>query len=261
MRQKKCCDFKAFLFLFFSAPVIILVSCGIEEYPYIDPVPQGNITTELNDRATVRIPGGYDDAPFSHFMIFYRIYVSDRDEGSPSTANFYTINSVLADDYNAISRYIGSETEVNVNMDSLFGGRKYRHLVLSGSDINSFLSYGASGKDLIFDFSFGSLKAPTMTLADRGTENGATVTLLRSNDNGAFNPLPADRYFINREDLWKSENINDNINADVVNKSNFLDPLRTTYVAMFIVAVGVFGYTTVYSTPAFIHVFQLPDQW
>jgi hypothetical protein len=107
---------------------------------------------------------------------------------------------------------------------------------------------------LVFDFS--SNNYPTMAIG-----SAAGHTLFRSNGNGSFNPRPTERYFINTEELWRSENINSNTNADVVNKSGTgnSDP-RFAYAAMFIAAVGVDvnTYSYIYSTPALIHVFQLP---
>jgi len=260
MREKKY-NFSFFIFIIL---LLSLVSCGIEEYPYIDPIPQDGIIVVSNRRATVPIPNSYSQQPFSHFVIFYRIYVSDIDEGTPSTANFRFINPALSDDYNSFARYIGSETEVNINMDNLFTQRRYRYLALDleDRDINSILAGDATGKILIFDF--GSFKAPTMMVAtDRNSDSGAVYTLKRSNGNGAFNPLPADRYFFNKEDLFRADNITDIVNADVVNKTGMdANSPRHTYAAFFIVAVGInnISLSYIYSTPAFIHAFQLPDQ-
>lgn len=251
-----------FYIIAIAAGAILLNSCGIEEYPYIDPIPQGNIDPLFNNRATVYIPNGYE-RPFDHFVIFYRIYVSDFEQPSTSPSMFSAINKALVDDYNSILPYIGSETVVNANMNTVFSARKYKYLVLEGDDINSVLSYDRSimGKTLIFDF--GSFKAPTMTVAaSSSSTTGLTYSLLRSDGSGAFKPLPENRYFINSEELWKASNINENVNADVVNKDG-IDASRKpyTFAAMFVAAMGTVGYTTVYSTPAFIHAFQLPEQW
>jgi hypothetical protein len=89
----------------------------------------------------------------------------------------------------------------------------------------------------------------------------AVYTLWRSDGSGLFTPRP-DRLLMNKEELWRSDNINDKINADVVDKSDIgAGDKRYTYAAMFIVAVGInsTSYSNIYSTPALIHVFQLPD--
>ncbi|MDR0710166.1 MAG: hypothetical protein LBF77_08885, partial [Spirochaetaceae bacterium] len=53
--------------------------CGIEDYPYLYPVPQGNITREFNSRATIRINSTENttssNSPFYNYAIYYRIYV------------------------------------------------------------------------------------------------------------------------------------------------------------------------------------------
>jgi len=223
--------------------------CGIEDYPYIEPIPSSNITQVLNNRAVIRIPNSYSDTPFTHFAVFYRIYVSDIPQASTTPNSYQAINPTLASDYSSFSSYIDSTTQVNVNMDSLFSGRGYKYLNLMDYNINNVLSSSVLGNSVSFDFS--SSKAPTMVI---GTN---TYTLWRS----VLDPLP-DRYFINKEELWKSENINPTINADVVNKSGIADGARHyTYAAMFIAAVGYNTATdsNIYSTPSLIHVFQLPD--
>jgi hypothetical protein len=236
------------LFLF-----VLFGSCGLEDYPYINAVPQSNITQELNNRAIVRLPNDYTGTPFTHFAVFYRIYVSSIPQASTTISSYSAINPVLASDYNSFSTYIDSTTLVNVNMDSLFSGRGYKYLNLMDHNISNVLSSSVLGGNLVFDFS--SSKVPTMTAASN------VYTLWRSDGNGLFSPRP-DRLFINREELWKSENINTTINADVANKSG-LEPSerRYTYAAMFIIAVGIdiSNYSNIYSTPSLIHVFQLPD--
>jgi len=171
-----------------------------------------------------------------------------------TTENSYpSISATLSSDYNAFRGYIDSTSFVNVNMDSLFQGRGYKYLNLRDNNISGVLSSSVLGSSLVFDFS--SSRAPTMTV-------GSTAyTLWRSDGNGLFNPQP-DRLFMNKEALWKAENINSNTNADVVNMSGITaEDRHYTYAAMFIVAVGINAstYSNIYSTPSLIHVFQLPD--
>ena len=229
-----------------------VIGCGIEDYPYLDPIPQSNVTQEMNNGAVVRIPNTYSGTPFSHFAVFYRIYVSDIPQASTTVSSYQAINPTLASDYNSFSNYIDSTTQVNVNMDSLFSGRGYKYLSLMNYAINSILSSSVLGNSIRFDFS--SSKNPTMIIGSN------TYTLWRAEGNG-YTPQP-DRYFRNKEDLSKSENISSTINADVVSKSGIVDGTRRyTYTAMFIAAVGInpVTMTYIYSTPSLIHVFQLPD--
>jgi hypothetical protein len=235
---------------------VFLWACGIEDIPYIDPIPQGNITQVMNNRAVVRIPADSPGTTFTNFAVFYKIYVSDIPQASTiSTSSFSAINSTLASDYNNFRVYIDSTTQVNVNMDTLFQNRGYKYLVFEDPDtnINTILSESSFGQSLEFDFS--SSKRPTMTL---GKTN---YVLWRSDGGGLFSPRP-DRYFVNSEELWNPANINNQTNADVVNKANLPDSgRRYTYAAMFIMAVGVnpASYSNIYSTPSLIHVFLLPD--
>ena len=230
-----------------------LLTCGIEDYPVINAIPQSNIIQVMNNRATVRIPNNYSDSPFSHFAVFYRIYVSNVPQASTTENTYSVINSVLASDYNSFRGYIDSTTHVNVNMDSLFQGRGYKYLALQ--DRNIFSVLGTSVLGTIVEFDFSSSRAPTMTA------NYTTYTLWRSDGSGIFSPQP-NRLFINRPELSRAENINNMINADVVNKSGITAEERHyTYAALFIAAVGINSstYSEIYSTPSLIHVFQLPD--
>jgi len=239
-----------FLFFIFS---FFLWSCGIEDYPYINPIPQSNIIQAMNNRAVVHIPNDNAGTSFTHFAVFYRIYVSDIPQASTTVNSYSAINSTLASDYTTFHSYIDSTTLVNVNMDTLFQGKGYKYLALQDSNINTILSSSSLGQTLTFDFS--SSKRPTLTLGN------STYVLWRSDGGGLFSPKP-DRYFINSRELSNPDNINNQINADVVNKANLTDSdMRYTYAAMFIVAVGVnpASYSTIYSTPSLIHVFQIPD--
>lgn len=233
---------------------VFLCACGLEDYPYINPVPQSNVTQEMNYRAVVRLPNSYAGTPFTHFAVFYRIYVSNMPQSSTQASTFSMINPVLVSDHNTFRSYIDSTTLVNANMESVFQGRGYRLLNLDdGVNINAVLSEAALGGTLTFDFS--SSRLPTITIGS------STYTLLRADGGGLFTPQP-DRYFRNTADLSRAENITSTINADVVNLSGITaGDQHYTYAAMYITAVGVntATYSNIYSTPALIHVFQLPN--
>ena len=231
-------------------------ACGIEDFPFIGPVPQDNVTPVMNNRATVRIPNNYDGSPFSHFDIYYRIYVSDTPQASTESGTFSAINPALASDHNVFNPYIDSTTQVNVNMETLFRGRGYYLLALQDDQaLGSVLSSSVWGTELVFDFSSG--RAPTMTAG------GTSYILWRSISpgvGGLRNDPQPDRLFRNRIEL--SETITPEINADVVNKADIAPSIRRyTYAAMYITAVGinVTAYSYIYSTPALIHVFLIPD--
>ena len=245
----------------FFPEILFLGNCGLEEYPNVLAIPQSNITQVFNNYAEVRIYNiGFPASDYStttHFVIFYRIYVSDVPISSTTISDntsYSAINSVLNTDFNSIRPYIDSDTLVNVNMDNMFRGRGYKYLELEPpSEIDNVLGYSAvRGRTLVFNFE--SAREPYMTI------DGAEYILWRSDGNGTFFPRP-DRYFVNKDELWDSDNLVATINEDVANKSNMSGADRYTYAAMYIVAVGLDTntYSNIYSTPALIHVFQLPD--
>ena len=241
----------------YTLTFLFFLSCGIEEYPSVLPVPQSNITQVFNDYAEVRIPGSSSYySPTTHFLVFYRIYVSDVPVSSTTFSDFASysaINSALSSDFNSIRPYIDSDTLINVNMDSMFRGRGYRTLCLSDPlEIDNILNSSIQGKTIIFNFP--SSRIPFITI------DSIEYTLWRSNGNGTYNPVP-DRLFLNRPDLYNPDNLIPQTNADVMNKSNMSGTDRYTYAAMYIVAVGIDNatYSNIYSTPALIHVFLLPD--
>ena len=236
--------------------LLLLTSCGLEDFPLIYPVPQSSISREFNSRSVVYVPTSNAGTTFSHFAIFYRIYVSNSDQPSTiSDAAYSAINSYLAADHSAVFPYIDSTTLVNRNMDDFFSSRGFHYLNLEGHNINSVLSTSALGSTI--EFNFPSRTAPTMTI------DSNVYTLWRSDGNRQFDPQP-NRLFVNHDDLWNPANINDSINRDVVNMPGIgTGDRRYTYAAMYIVGVGidVATYSFMYSTPSLIHVFQLPDRW
>ena len=246
---------KFFLILPF---IVVFSTCGIEDYPFIYPIPQSNVSPSMNDYATVRVPTNNSDAPFSHFAVFYKIYVSDQLVSSTATTDtFNVINPLLASDYSSVLPYIDSDTLVNTDMDQFFRNRGFKYLQFQNADIDNVLS-GVLGKTIVFDFSSSNVN-PSMRIGASSPYEGEYI-LLRSNGFGEYDPLPADRFFISRTDLYRVDYINSNTNADVVNKSSMPNPDRYTYAAFFIAAVGIDNASFIYSTPSLIHVFKLPDQ-
>jgi hypothetical protein len=247
-------------FLLFFFPVWVLLSaCGLEDYPYIYPIPQSSIIPQMNDFAVVHVSGDNVSTSFSHFVIFYRIYASDVLEVSTTSKDTYgAINNVLSQDHNFFNRYIDSDTLVNTNLDTLFRGREYKYLEISpdsGDSIDNVLSGTVLGSRLEFDFS-SSQKYPTMTKITPSGTSGP-YTLWRSNGSGLFMPRP-DRYFVNSDELRKRENINSQYNADVADKAGSGN--LYAYAALYIAGVGIDTgtYSYVYRTPSLIHVFLLP---
>jgi hypothetical protein len=238
----------------FAAILLIFFSCGIEEYPYIYPVPVGNVRQEMNSLVEIDIPGNNSSVSyFTHYIIFYRIYISDVDMLSPSESNFNTINSALNNDYNRVRPYIGNDSMGSSAIASLFNTINYYPLVLDGYNAETVLSRNLFGQTLVFDFSSGTGNYPHLAFA------GNQYVLNRSNGSGRFVLLP-NEYFVNSDGLWNSDNLaNNSINLDITAKQGVQGAY--TYVSMFIVAAGLDAQTFVqlFSSPTFVGVLRLPD--
>ncbi|MDR1617449.1 MAG: hypothetical protein LBS06_00190 [Treponema sp.] len=237
-------------------PVLaVFVSCGIEDYYYLSPVPVGNIMLTSNTRANILLPS-VSDPYFTNFAIYYRIYISERSETAEiqtSPASLNNINSTLNSDYSFFYNYTTSNTMVGTSIGSLFRNRNYYPLgINSSSSLDTVLDSGnAPGKTIVLDF---QTTPATITL-------GSTFQLYRSNNEGAFNPRP-DRLFRNSSDLHDSGYANSENNADVANLNYSTGTSsRYTYVAFYIVLVGIdlTTYSQIYSNPTFIGIMRLPD--
>ena len=255
MREKCIFRLKFTLTLAVAFAALFFGACGVlEGEPFIEPVREADITRQLNDRAVInlaRYPSGQN--AFSHFAILYRIYVSDIHMPATTADTFSRINPTLQADFSVLSRYIDSETLVGVNMHNVFSARNFRYLALEGANINYVLRT-AIGYTINFDFS-QSQGVPVLRI---GAQEHVLVRATGHPGAGSFSPHP-DRRFVNSIQLRNSDYINPNFSADVVDRTGVADR-RFTYVAMFIVAVGMDPntFTNVYSTPSLIHVFQLP---
>jgi hypothetical protein len=242
--------------------IVFLVSCGIEDYFYLYPVPLGNIQSRLNSTASITLPNInlQEFYYFTHFTIYYRIYVSDiREQGTIqlSQSNLSLINPTLSSDFFAIYPYTTTNTQntqVNTSISAFFRNRNYYSLTLENADIeNDILASSSLGRTLLIDFTpiQTGKRYPFLSI------NSQNYNLFRSNNNGVFNPLP-DRYFINTSQLNASQNATSAINADVVDK-NISGP-RYTYVSMYIVVSGIDNnFSPISSIPTFINIFLLPD--
>jgi hypothetical protein len=235
----------------------LFLSCGIEDYYYLSPVPVGNIRMNLNTRATILLPG-VNDSYFTNYAIFYRIYISESNEPGEiqtSPASMSRVNSALYSDYAFFDNYTTSNTMVGASIGSLFRNRSFYPLDINSSlSLDTVLNNSASGRTITIDFQFAP---PSITLSGGVTQ---TYQLYRSDNNGAFTPRP-NRYFLNTLDLQSSAYANSTNNADVADLSNSTGAQRYTYAALYIVLVGIdlTTYSQIYSNPTFIGVMRLPD--
>jgi hypothetical protein len=260
--------------------IFCLLFCGLEDFSYIDYIPEGNYDTV--NRATVRLPSrsaeGYGEASyFTNFIIYYRIYIAGV---SPSPPIVNTddlrgeLNSALRSDWNGLYNLtdITSTTVSTSNLENTFNSRRYYKLELQttggkSARIDNVLSSGSLGKTLTINFPVepGRESEPTLRL-----NNEAEYGLLRANSGQSinFSPLPENRYFQNDPDLYNSANAYSStnttptVNADTVYRTATTEnPSENTYVSMYIAAAGVSNLIAVYSQPTWLGIFRLPNSF
>jgi hypothetical protein len=244
-----------------------LLSCGLEEFYFIDYIPPGDYVDTT--RAVIILPStsraGYNYV--DSFIIFYRIYISGiNPTGRIETADERSqINPSLNSDFTAIypSTDFTSTSVSTSNLESTFyNTRKYFALALEGADIDRVLSSGELEKTLEIAFPPNTGERPTLRL-----NNETQYFLQRANNNPSllFNPEPEDRYFLNHPDLYdpaKAPPAAANINADVAINSRPDTTPRYTYVSMYIAAKGrstEMPPRYIYSQPTFLGIFRLAD--
>jgi len=261
--MKKTCAVLSVCFL----TLLCLLSCGLEEFYYIDYIPYSVMDTTV--RATIQLPSssgeGYSNY-FDHFIIFYRIYISDIPEtaliASTTTNDLFNnqLNSSLNYDYNSLSLYTNkTSTNVNTsNLETTFYNRNYFLLALKETDIDIVLSKGSLGGILEIYFPPNPGVPPKLIL-NKTTE----FVLQRAVSGPGLNFVPKPNLdFLNHEDLCNTANVTKEINADVATNTKTGADFRYTYVSMYIAAMGkssVLPPQDIYSQPTFIGVFRLAE--
>jgi len=216
----------------------LFISCGIEDYQYIEPVKADDVTGTLNnhvefttpdnisvtlDFQSSAIPGitsGSLGLFFSNYDLYYRIYISNVIIASIAEENLSQINSTLYSDYYAIKPYTVDTNNNASGVGTIFTSRKYWKI----SD--------ASGPAL--------LRAKEL------------ITPYPDSD-------PDKRYFFNDPDLVNTAYLNSDNNADVVASTS--GGSTSTYVSMYVVHTKFDPQTLtqLYSSPTWLGVFLLPD--
>jgi hypothetical protein len=239
-------------------PIVLVLSCGIEAYHYLPPVPSGNITSSINEQATIALPA-VSSSDFTHFILYYRIYISysNRTGFSLSANDLRDINPTLYSDYTYLSSYTSTTNTTTVNIASVMTNRSYQPLYFedsSGGISSGVLTNPGIQIQLYFPQSGDLNNPPYLSLP------GARMKLKRSNGDGAFGPLPQHRYFLNTGDLNTDGNINTTVNADVAAPGGS-GLTRYAYAAMYIATAGINEqtYTPIFSIPSFVGIFLLPN--
>jgi hypothetical protein len=253
-----------------------LLGCGLETFYYIDYIPQGSYLDET--RSSVRLPSsgseGYgDNQYFTHFIIFYRIYLSENNPTGTLNRDGETlslINPSLLTDYNWSIRYtdITSTTVNTSNLETTFLSQRYYKLELEGARIESVLGRGALGRTLGISFYDGGGRDPELILGyDLDPTLQQHYTLQRVNPSSVpgytfiLQPVDSSSFF-NFSELRDPSNATAEKNADVALNSRGGE-IRYTYVSMYIAAVGTTFETppkTIYSQPTFLGIFRLPER-
>lgn len=263
-------------FIVLTVSLCCLLSCGLEDFLYLDYVPDEYVYITDVSRVTVRLPditaegyapvssGGY----FTNFVIFYRIYISGHltDGTVLDNQDRSDINPRLDTDFvNIYNTTDKTSTMVNTsNLESYFYNRNYYRLTLADGNINSILSTGSLGRTLEISFDQTNGAQPVLRL-----DGGTPYILQRAVDGPAINFRPEpDRFFLNHDDLYDSSkaitssNASTEVNADVFGLPPDTTPdIYRTYVSMYIFAVGSSYLTTIYSQPTFIGVFRLAQSF
>ena len=248
-------------------PLCFLLSCGLDDIPYIDYIPDGTINENIS--ATIWLPSiyneGYENPPVGYFVrfeIYYRIYISGVQ--LPGVINTYAlrnqINSSLSSDFDSLRGLTDKTNTSNIpsNLDTTFSNRKYFKLVLEeGVNIDNVLGRSSLGQTLEIRFSPINGEIPVLML------DGSPYILRRANSGPSlnFNPRPENRYFLNHQDLNNTANVTNDINADVAANTQPIQDFepRYTYVSMYIFAVGKDYLSTIYSLPTHIGIFRLAE--
>jgi hypothetical protein len=239
------------------APLLFtLLSCGIEDYVFLLPIPAGNIRVEeVNSKATIQLPS-INSVYFNHFTIYYRIYISNKDVPSINDGSYGTISTTLQQDYNAFQPYVNSDSNnASASIRNLFVNRKYQTLTLEGADIEQdVLSDSAAGKTIILDFIKTTDSRPPVLVIDNARY------VLRRNGTGLLLPTGNLRFFNSTELNTTIPTETTNVDVANITGTDTSGP-RYTYVALYIVLVGTDpNFSPIYSAPTFVGILHLPDQ-
>ena len=218
---------------FSSLICVLLVSCGLESYVYLNPAEVRSYTIFS---AEITLPQQAADE-FRNYIIYYRIYLSSLQLESSPQVQYNDINTMLFNDYRMLLRYEDDDNMAPASIDRVFKERKYYSL----NPVNILNS--KAGGIVQLDFTTDST-SPLMLY----------YPLPSSVLNGPFELL---RYDVSLTDrTFNNTKVLENIAADIQDS----DTTRVfAYVSMYILAFGVdSNYSPLYSRPKHIGVFRLP---
>jgi len=240
-----------FLFLI---KIFLLISCGLENYVYLEPVER--ITIHGTNSISAWLPSG-QPSEFRSYTVFYRIYISDFSINAiPSDIQRVQINPALASHFNTIDPYTTNDSVSPNAISSVFSNLRYYPLYISKDRINEYhlsLVLDRTANTLDIDFTSSSM-GPQMIV----NSNTSDINYL-FRTGGSFSLHP-DRLFFHSSDLIDENNLTGERNTDVERNGNLSGASSLfTYVSMYILASGIDGnYSPIYSRPKHIGIFRLP---
>jgi len=116
---------------------VVFFSCGIEEYIYLFPV--SNVSVNGVSSITITTPDQSSVASyFDRYLIFYRIYLSDKNLSSVSSSDLSSINTAMASHYSYFSTYTltANYSVVSYNMSDIFNQKGFYELSVTDSSVN-----------------------------------------------------------------------------------------------------------------------------
>ena len=249
-----------------------LFSCGLENVPFIDRVPDP-VHTDLSGANEVRLPDFWDDVlvNFSHFVIFYRIYVSNHNPISVNIGDdtqLRDINTMLSANVTTLRAWVEPDSIQNMaNVRNTFVNMGFFQLELEGAVVNNILGPNSLGGTLDIDFADVTGQVPRLLLRNR---NGEIMQYDLRRAGGIdrdfeFDPLPefdGALPFFNHDELRDNENRRpENLrNADVA--TVFPANSENAFVIMYIAVSGLNNEVPprlIFSQPTFLGLFRLPN--
>ena len=252
----------------------LLFSCGLQDIPYISRI-SDPLNSTLSGTGYFQLPSsgeeGYGDT-FTHFIIFYRIYLSTyfhaADTVDITSPQLSAISAQLNTDFSVIFPW-ADPTNMAVNTAGVFNffitNRGFLALELEDAAIGSVLGRGSLGGTINIDFADIPGQSPRLWV------DGRYYYLRRAEGSphfGDFEPQPRIGVppnvrlpFFNHHELLSRENRTNEINADVVIPAGHQEMLHS-YVLMYIVAAGADNTvppSAVFSQPTFLGIFRLPS--
>ena len=236
----------------FTLCLFTLLSCGIEDIPYLLQVPESGITRTLTNKAEITLPSLTSFSFATGYIIYYKIYIIRSEFGT--VPELIANNSRISNDYNTLYRFTDPANGSSIPSLTTFSNSGFYELEIDTLTIKKTI-LSKSGGVFNIEFPLTPGEKPNI-LSLNSVDSGTRYTLYRSNGGGTFNPKP-DRYFLSSTDLNAYANATSTTNADVSGEDGVSE---FAYASMYIVAVGTNqNFSRVYGKPTFINIFKLPN--